>query len=135
VVGANGFEPSTSWSRIRVRKTLNCFVGVAYGKSQGIFRSLRCPEVVPKNWTTYLGILWPFRSLVPTALESLKIPWPSSFTGQRGYKKKSPVHQSMRTDGLRMTWTERAKIGVDAKHFQAALAAKGKLSGPQPLCD
>jgi len=27
--------------------------------------------------------------------------------------------------GPKMTWTQRAKAGVDAKHFQAALAAKG----------
>ena len=27
--------------------------------------------------------------------------------------------------GPKMTWAERAKAGVDAKHFQAALAAKG----------
>jgi hypothetical protein len=28
--------------------------------------------------------------------------------------------------GPRMTWAERAKTGVDAKHFQAALAEKNK---------
>jgi hypothetical protein len=28
--------------------------------------------------------------------------------------------------GPKMTWAERAKAGVDAKHFQAALAAKSK---------
>ena len=28
-------------------------------------------------------------------------------------------------NGPRMTWQERAEAGVDAKHFQAALAAKG----------
>jgi hypothetical protein len=27
--------------------------------------------------------------------------------------------------GPKMTWAQRAKAGVDAKHFQAALAAKG----------
>ena len=27
--------------------------------------------------------------------------------------------------GPRMTWDQRAKAGVDAKHFQAALVAKG----------
>ena len=27
--------------------------------------------------------------------------------------------------GPKMTWDQRAKAGVDAKHFQAALAAKG----------
>jgi hypothetical protein len=27
--------------------------------------------------------------------------------------------------GPSMTWVQRAKAGVDAKHFQAALAAKG----------
>jgi murein L,D-transpeptidase YcbB/YkuD len=27
--------------------------------------------------------------------------------------------------GPKMTWTQRAEAGVDAKHFQAALAAKG----------
>ena len=27
--------------------------------------------------------------------------------------------------GPKMTWQQRAKAGVDAKHFQAALAAKG----------
>jgi hypothetical protein len=27
--------------------------------------------------------------------------------------------------GPKMTWEQRAKAGVDAKHFQAALAAKG----------
>jgi len=28
-------------------------------------------------------------------------------------------------NGPKMTWAQRAKAGVDAKHFQAALAAKG----------
>jgi len=28
--------------------------------------------------------------------------------------------------GPKMTWAQRAKAGVDAKHFQAALAEKGK---------
>ena len=28
-------------------------------------------------------------------------------------------------NGPKMTWEQRAKAGVDAKHFQAALAAKG----------
>ena len=28
--------------------------------------------------------------------------------------------------GPKMTWDQRAKAGVDAKHFQAALAEKGK---------
>ena len=28
--------------------------------------------------------------------------------------------------GPKMTWAERAKAGVDAKHFQAALAQKSK---------
>lgn len=27
--------------------------------------------------------------------------------------------------GPKMTWARRAEVGVDAKHFQAALAAKG----------
>jgi len=73
LVGANGFEPSTSWSRIRVRKTLNCFVGVAYGKNQEIPALSDVPKLSRKGWTTYLGIPWPFRSYVPTTLESLKI--------------------------------------------------------------
>jgi murein L,D-transpeptidase YcbB/YkuD len=29
------------------------------------------------------------------------------------------------SQGPKMTWEQRAKAGVDAKHFQAALAAKG----------
>ncbi len=28
-------------------------------------------------------------------------------------------------NGPKMTWAQRAKAGVDAKHFQAALAARG----------
>ncbi len=30
------------------------------------------------------------------------------------------------TQGPKMTWAQRAKAGVDAKHFQAALAEKSK---------
>jgi hypothetical protein len=32
--------------------------------------------------------------------------------------------------GPAMTWTQRAKAGVDAKHFQAALAEKGREDRP-----
>jgi uncharacterized protein YndB with AHSA1/START domain len=35
------------------------------------------------------------------------------------------IHKVVRPQGLKMTWAQRAKAGVDAKHFQAALAAEG----------
>jgi len=43
------------------------------------------------------------------------------------YCKTSPVckNWTLHTQGPKMTWEQRAKAGVDAKHFQAALAAKG----------
>jgi hypothetical protein len=34
--------------------------------------------------------------------------------------------------GPKMTWAQRAEAGVDAKHFQAALAAKGEPERFQP---
>jgi hypothetical protein len=44
MVGANGFEPSTSWSRTRVTKILNALSGVACG-----FQSLISPLLVVRN--------------------------------------------------------------------------------------
>jgi hypothetical protein len=47
MVGAKGFEPSTSWSRIMGLENLTALSGVAYTENQQDFRSLKCPEVVP----------------------------------------------------------------------------------------
>jgi hypothetical protein len=44
VVGAKGFEPSTSWSRTRATKILNALPGVAYG-----IQSLVSPLLVVPN--------------------------------------------------------------------------------------
>src|SRR6266487_1679159 len=44
VVGANGFEPSTSWSRTRCLNPINALFGVAYGT-----RSLISPLLVVPN--------------------------------------------------------------------------------------
>ena len=52
--------------------------------------SRSCPEKLDH-------IPWPFRSHVPTTLESLKIPWPSSFTGQRN----SAALSHCATEGLK----------------------------------
>jgi hypothetical protein len=38
---------------------------------------------------------------------------------------KGTIRKSIRAKGTEMTRAQRAKAGVDAKHFQAALAAKG----------
>jgi len=42
-----------------------------------------------------------------------------------GRPTKAQFVQVYGPKGPRMTWSERAKAGVDAKHFQSALAAKG----------
>src|SRR5712664_2760504 len=44
VVGANGFEPSTSWSRTRHLNPINALFGVAYGT-----RSVISPLLVVPN--------------------------------------------------------------------------------------
>jgi hypothetical protein len=51
LVGAKGFEPSTSWSRTRVAKILNALSGVAYG-----IQSLISPLLVVPN--LYLNACW-----------------------------------------------------------------------------
>ena len=51
VVGANGFEPSTSWSRTRCLNPINALFGVAYGT-----RSLISPLLVVPN--LYLDLEW-----------------------------------------------------------------------------
>ena len=48
LVGAKGFEPSTSWSRIKYLNPINALSGVAYG-----IGSLISPLVVVRN--LYLG--------------------------------------------------------------------------------
>jgi hypothetical protein len=42
-----------------------------------------------------------------------------------GRPTKSQFIKVYGSKGPKMTWAERAKTGVDAKHFQAALGAKG----------
>lgn len=42
-----------------------------------------------------------------------------------GRPTKSQFIKVYGPQGPKMTWEQRAKAGVDAKHFQAALAAKG----------
>jgi hypothetical protein len=42
-----------------------------------------------------------------------------------GRPTKSQFIKVYGPQGPKMTWEQRAKTGVDAKHFQAALAAKG----------
>jgi len=53
VVGANGFEPSTSWSRTRHLNPINALYGVAYGTRSVISPLLVVPnlylELVPKG--------------------------------------------------------------------------------------
>ncbi len=43
-----------------------------------------------------------------------------------GRPTKSQFTKVYGSMGPKMTWAQRAKAGVDAKHFQAALAEKGK---------
>src|SRR5439155_22585838 len=51
VVGANGFEPSTSWSRTRHLNPINALFGVAYGT-----RSVISPlSVVPRLYLDFWG--------------------------------------------------------------------------------
>ncbi len=42
-----------------------------------------------------------------------------------GRSTKSQFIKVYGPQGPKMTWEQRAKAGVDAKHFQSALAAKG----------
>jgi hypothetical protein len=52
MVGAKGFEPSTSWSRTRYLNPINALSGVAYGTRSVIF-----PLLVVRN--LYLEFLLP----------------------------------------------------------------------------
>jgi hypothetical protein len=47
VVGAKGFEPSTSWSRNSVPKTLKALSGVAYVSDRASFRLSVVPKLYP----------------------------------------------------------------------------------------
>jgi hypothetical protein len=49
MVGAKGFEPSTSWSRTRHLNPINALSGVAYGTRSVIFPLL----VVPKLYLAF----------------------------------------------------------------------------------
>ncbi len=47
VVGAKGFEPSTSWSRNRVAKILKALSGVAYVNDKASFSLSVVPKLYP----------------------------------------------------------------------------------------
>ena len=52
VVGAKGFEPSTSWSRNRVAKILKALSGVAYVNDKASFSSQlypSCTQALPPD--------------------------------------------------------------------------------------
>jgi hypothetical protein len=48
VVGAKGFEPSTSWSRTRTTKQTNALFGAAYTKPSKIFALSIVPKLYRK---------------------------------------------------------------------------------------
>ena len=49
VVGAKGFEPSTSWSRNRAAKILKALSGVAYVNDRASFLLLVVPKLYPNE--------------------------------------------------------------------------------------
>src|SRR6267143_1893796 len=55
LVGANGFEPSTSWSRTRHLNPINALFGVAYGTRSVIFPLLVVPNLYLAPWGEPLG--------------------------------------------------------------------------------
>jgi hypothetical protein len=50
LVGADGFEPSTSWSRTRAAKILNALSGAAYGTESLISPLLVVPNLYLNAW-------------------------------------------------------------------------------------
>src|SRR5260370_25357113 len=51
LVGANGFEPSTSWSRTRHLNPINALFGVAYGTRSVISPLSIVPKLYLDSWT------------------------------------------------------------------------------------
>jgi len=55
VVGAKGFEPSTSWSRNSVPKILKALSGVAYETEKADFPLSVVPKLYPLRWDWHRG--------------------------------------------------------------------------------
>jgi len=53
VVGANGFEPSTSWSRTRHLNLVNALYGIAYETRSVISLFLAVPNLYPATLTSW----------------------------------------------------------------------------------
>jgi hypothetical protein len=49
MVGAKGFEPSTSWSRNSISKILNALSGVAYETKEATFPLSVVPKLYPRR--------------------------------------------------------------------------------------
>src|SRR5712664_637163 len=71
VVGANGFEPSTSWSRTRHLNPINALFGVAYGTRSAISPLL----VVPNLYLAQKGSCASARSFRFAASIRSRLPW------------------------------------------------------------
>src|SRR6266853_6585271 len=65
VVGAKGFEPSTSWSRTRHLNPINALSGVAYGTRSLISPLLVVPNLYLLQW------MWPGPNRRPPACKDL----------------------------------------------------------------
>lgn len=50
--------------------------------------------------------------------------WGTRFSAPAGRPTKAQFVKAHGPQGPKMTWVQRAKAGVDAKHFQEALKAK-----------
>ena len=71
MVGANGFEPSTSWSRTRHLNPINALFGVAYGTRSAISPLL----VVPNLYLAQKGSCASARSFRFAASIRSRLPW------------------------------------------------------------
>jgi hypothetical protein len=92
MVGANGFEPSTSWSRTRHLNPINALFGVAYGTRSVIFPLLVVPNL-------YLGWDVSFPSIgINDCGTTSKRSWTQYVQGYDGNRMLGEIDQKIRSD-------------------------------------
>ena len=92
VVGANGFEPSTSWSRTRHLNPINALFGVAYGT-----RSVISPLLVVPNLYLAFGVSFPSIGINDCGTTS-ESSWTQYVQGYDGNRMLGEIDQKIRSD-------------------------------------
>ena len=92
MVGANGFEPSTSWSRNRQLNPINALSGVAYGT-----RAVISPLLVVPNLYLTLGASFASIGINDCGTTS-ESSWTQYVQGYDGNRVLGEIDQKMRSD-------------------------------------